>query len=257
MFPVLYSFGNIQFHTYGASLFVSLMVIYFLARRATPGSLLTLDHIDDLMLIIIISLWLGGGIIHLLFSAFSGTWNWQDLFDIQTLQQFSVFPVALATTLAMALWCRWKKLPLTGVIDFLIPFLTLGYGLHRILGCFNAGCCYGTPTSLPWGVVFPPHPGHAEGPPAGIALHPTQIYLGLSAFLTWWFLHRFKDALRHPGARTAAGLAGLSGSYFIIAFVRDHPGHASGYNESLFHELLSFIITAITISITFRRWNRN
>lgn len=36
------------------------------------------------------------------------------------------------------------------------------------LGCFSAGCCYGTPTTVPWAVVFPqidPFPRH-----------PTQLY---------------------------------------------------------------------------------
>jgi phosphatidylglycerol:prolipoprotein diacylglycerol transferase len=33
------------------------------------------------------------------------------------------------------------------------------------LACFNAGCCYGTPTDLPWAVDF------GNGP-----CHPTQIY---------------------------------------------------------------------------------
>lgn len=38
------------------------------------------------------------------------------------------------------------------------------------LSCFAAGCCYGTPTSLPWGVRF----DLADG---GIARrHPTQLY---------------------------------------------------------------------------------
>jgi phosphatidylglycerol:prolipoprotein diacylglycerol transferase len=35
-------------------------------------------------------------------------------------------------------------------------------------GCFVAGCCYGTPTSLPWGVVF----ANVDSQPR----HPTQIY---------------------------------------------------------------------------------
>ncbi|HKD36584.1 MAG TPA: prolipoprotein diacylglyceryl transferase family protein [Pirellulales bacterium] len=36
------------------------------------------------------------------------------------------------------------------------------------LACFSAGCCYGTPTSLPWGMVFPT----ADAQPR----HPTQLY---------------------------------------------------------------------------------
>jgi phosphatidylglycerol---prolipoprotein diacylglyceryl transferase len=36
------------------------------------------------------------------------------------------------------------------------------------LGCFVAGCCYGRPTSLPWGVVFAQHDSQPR--------HPTQLY---------------------------------------------------------------------------------
>ncbi len=39
------------------------------------------------------------------------------------------------------------------------------------LACFQAGCCYGTPTNLPWGVVFPTA---VDG--ATLARHPTQLY---------------------------------------------------------------------------------
>lgn len=37
------------------------------------------------------------------------------------------------------------------------------------LGCFVAGCCYGAPTSLPWGVDFGDH----------LRRHPTQVYESL------------------------------------------------------------------------------
>ena len=41
------------------------------------------------------------------------------------------------------------------------------------LGCLLNGCCYGKPSSLPWGIVFPEG---IKGTPAGVPLHPTQIY---------------------------------------------------------------------------------
>lgn len=37
--------------------------------------------------------------------------------------------------------------------------------------CFVGGCCYGLPTSVPWGVDF-----HVEGDPPGVFRHPTQLY---------------------------------------------------------------------------------
>lgn len=59
------------------------------------------------------------------------------------------------------------------------PGIALGMGIGRI-GCFLAGCCYGVPTGLPWGVNFGD----------GIMRHPTQLYefvfmMGLFGFL-WW-----------------------------------------------------------------------
>ncbi len=41
------------------------------------------------------------------------------------------------------------------------------------LGCLLNGDCYGTKCSLPWAITFPEG---AAGAPAGIPLHPTQIY---------------------------------------------------------------------------------
>ena len=59
------------------------------------------------------------------------------------------------------------------------------------LGCFRAGCCYGEPTDLPWGVVFPTIDS--------LPRHPTQIYeslfhVGAAALLLGcaqqgWFRH--------------------------------------------------------------------
>ena len=41
------------------------------------------------------------------------------------------------------------------------------------LGCLLNGCCHGKPCSLPWAITFPEG---ARGAPAGIPLHPTQLY---------------------------------------------------------------------------------
>jgi phosphatidylglycerol:prolipoprotein diacylglycerol transferase len=59
------------------------------------------------------------------------------------------------------------------------PAIALAMAIGRI-GCFLRGCCYGKPTSLPWGVNFGD----------GILRHPTQIYesifmLGLFFYLNW------------------------------------------------------------------------
>lgn len=68
------------------------------------------------------------------------------------------------------------------------------------LGCWSAGCCHGTPTSLPWGVRFPhgsaPWQAHLQrgwlsaAAADSLAVHPLQLYfaatsLALAVFLLW------------------------------------------------------------------------
>ena len=50
--------------------------------------------------------------------------------------------------------------------SFAIP-VAVGIGVGR-WACLAGGCCYGTPTRLPWGIVFP----HVDA----LSRHPTQIY---------------------------------------------------------------------------------
>jgi phosphatidylglycerol:prolipoprotein diacylglycerol transferase len=64
----------------------------------------------------------------------------------------------------IAKWCFDIRLK-TGD-TFAVP-IPLAVAVGR-LGCFEAGCCYGTPTGLPWGVVFPTVDG--------LPRHPTQLY---------------------------------------------------------------------------------
>jgi phosphatidylglycerol:prolipoprotein diacylglycerol transferase len=41
------------------------------------------------------------------------------------------------------------------------------------LGCLFNGCCYGRECSMPWAITFPEG---TAGAPAGIPLHPVEIY---------------------------------------------------------------------------------
>jgi phosphatidylglycerol:prolipoprotein diacylglycerol transferase len=71
---------------------------------------------------------------------------------------------ALATTVAVA---RATGRPIGALLDAIVPAGLVALAIGRI-GCFLGGCCFGRPTTLPWGVVLP-----ELGPPAR---HPLQLY---------------------------------------------------------------------------------
>jgi phosphatidylglycerol:prolipoprotein diacylglycerol transferase len=115
--------------------------------------------------------------------------------------------------------------------DVMAPGIALGYAIGRI-GCFLNGCCYGTPTDLPWACRFQdPLVSGTVTPPS----HPTQIYaaiisLGLFALLIWidrrqrvdgqvlwsyllgYAVYRFGIEFLRAGATAEVTLAGLTNS---------------------------------------------
>jgi phosphatidylglycerol:prolipoprotein diacylglycerol transferase len=98
--------------------------------------------------------------------------------------------VVLGTIVGLAT-ARRLGLPMWTVADTLTPAIALGTMFGRI-GCYLNGCCYGRPTHLPWGVVFPP--GSFAALEFGRQpIHPSQIYFALAGLLLFaitWCLRR-------------------------------------------------------------------
>jgi phosphatidylglycerol:prolipoprotein diacylglycerol transferase len=60
------------------------------------------------------------------------------------------------------------------MLDIVVLTLPVPLILAKV-ACFANGCCYGAVCSLPWAVIFP-EGGTERTAPAGVPLHPTQLY---------------------------------------------------------------------------------
>lgn len=99
----------------------------------------------------------------------------------------------MASAGAVVVWLagRWR-LDLARLADGLIVPIASGLVLLRV-GCFLNGCCNGTATTLPWGVVFPAGSvswgqqviGGGAGALFGrvAPVHPTQLYEAAAVLL--------------------------------------------------------------------------
>lgn len=86
------------------------------------------------------------------------------------------------------------------------------------LACFRAGCCYGTPSDVPWAVSFPIADGAEE-----IHRHPTQLYesafhFAMAILLIW--LGR-RELLR--GQLIKLYILCYLGYRFLTEFIRPEP----------------------------------
>jgi phosphatidylglycerol:prolipoprotein diacylglycerol transferase len=114
----------------------------------------------------------------------------------------------VAGVAAIAVGCRLLRVAFVDVLDAIVPGAIAGFGIGRV-GCFLAGCCYGSPTTLAWGVRFP-----ALGAPAR---HPAQLYEAvLDALVAWWCVRA-----RGPGRATGRGLIGYGAVRLALEVVRD------------------------------------
>jgi phosphatidylglycerol---prolipoprotein diacylglyceryl transferase len=102
------------------------------------------------------------------------------------------FSVGLAGAGAAVVYALRLHLPLRRTADAFAPSLALGSAVASI-ACLEAGFGYGTPTHLPWAVIYR-SPAAVPGVPLGVPLHPTQLYACLVEFalfvLLLWMLHR-------------------------------------------------------------------
>ncbi|MGN2349503.1 prolipoprotein diacylglyceryl transferase, partial [Clostridium cagae] len=96
---------------------------------------------------------------------------------------FVVYGALILGALTIYLYCKKKKWKVLEILDLVAPVLAIAQGFGRI-GCFLAGCCYGKETNIPIGVEFPIN----SLAPAGIHVHPTQIYSSIFDFLLGFFL---------------------------------------------------------------------
>ena len=104
---------------------------------------------------------------------------------VNVLRAGGVFQGGLITAVVLSvIYLYRKKQRVWLVADVAAPSIAIGQAIGRI-GCFSAGCCYGKPAEgLPWAVVFP----EGSFAPAGIQIHPTQLYESILMVLVFIIL---------------------------------------------------------------------
>lgn len=223
MYPELFSLGPVTVYSYGVLLAASYLLGLQLARSRAKRWGLDSNRVLDLGIYIIIAALIGAKLLLLVvdFDQFR-----QAPGDILSLARSGgVFYGGLILAVVVAFWYIHKHaLPFWTTCDVFAPGIALGHVTGR-LGCLAAGCCYGRPTELPWGITFT-NPLAAEnvGTPLGIPLHPTQVYEAGAELLILGFLLAFERRGRPFAGRTFwAYMLLYAVSRFVIEFFRGDP----------------------------------
>ncbi len=222
MHPELFRVGGFVMNSYGAMMALAFISAGIAAHWQFKKRGVKPDFIYPLLIAAVVGGLLGAKIHYLIIHPEQFPEN---LLSGRGLVWFGGLFGAVAAVVAVTLVSKQR---LAAIMDSGAIAVAMGYTFGRI-GCFLRGCCYGTPTDLPWGMSFP------EGvppTPAGVHVHPTQLYSSLTslvifALLAWVIGPRFKR--EGPLMFAYAVLAGLE--RFLVEFIRTNEPAALGLTQ--------------------------
>jgi phosphatidylglycerol:prolipoprotein diacylglycerol transferase len=249
MYPILLELGPITVYTYGVLLAAAYLLGLRLAMNRARTRGLDANRVLDLGIYIIISALIGAKLLLLVtdFQTFRS-----DPRELLTLARSGgVFYGGLILAVAVALWyIRRIGLPLWTTCDVFAPGIALGHVVGRF-GCFFAGCCWGKPTTLPWGITFTNTFAAANvGTPLNEALHPTQLYeAGAELIILFILLATERKGKPFAGRTFWLYMLMYAVSRFIIEFYRNDPRGMVGILST--SQFISALLAPLAVGMLF------
>jgi phosphatidylglycerol:prolipoprotein diacylglycerol transferase len=265
MYPELFRIGNFPINTYGVLLAIAFLAGLLITAKLAARDGLPRERIYDLGLWILLAAIVGSKVLMLVTEP-EYRENPLRLFSLDFLRSGGVFYGGfLGAVIVGYFLIRRYKLPWWKTADAFAPGIALGNALGR-QGCFAAGCCWGKPTTLPWGVQFTEAGSKVTGVPvvdasgAPLHLHPTQLYESFGALLIFFFLLWLYRRKRFSGQVILFYAVLYAVLRFTVEIFRDDPRGdilglttLTGLSTS---QMLSIIVGIGSLVLLIIRWRR-
>jgi phosphatidylglycerol:prolipoprotein diacylglycerol transferase len=191
MHPILFEIGPLQIRFYGLMYAIAITCGLYIIRREVRRQQISLSN-DDVLNFVMLSV--VGGIIgaRLYYVIFNWSNYRHELWEIIKIWHggLAIHGGVIGGTLAGWWFTRWHRVSFWKMADIVAPALILGQTFGRF-GNFMNGDAHGIPTTMPWGIVFPPTSIAGYQFP-GIPLHPTMLYEMVINFCIFLFLWKIR-----------------------------------------------------------------
>ena len=228
MHPILIKLGPLTIRYYGLMYVIAISLGFYLTAREVRRKRLTvgkgesrrpvsIDDLIDLLLWTIPIAIIGARIYYV---AFQWGYYSRHLGDIVKIWQggLAIHGGVIAGAATVYAFCRIKRINFWALTDSLAPAMILGQAIGRIGNLMN-GDAYGTPTTLPWGIHFPPDSPAGMAYP-GQATHPSMIYEMILNLMIFAYLWRIRKKGYKDGFLTAMYFILYSIARGIVSFTR-------------------------------------
>lgn len=260
MYPELFRIGSFPINTYGVFLALAFLCAILIAVKLAARDGLPREKIYDLCLWMLLSALIGSKILMLFTEPEYRDHPWQ-LLSLDFLRSGGVFYGGLIGAILTGYFLmRRYKLPWWKTADACAPGIAIGNFFGR-QGCFAAGCCWGKPTTLPWGVKFTELGHEITGVPTDAYLHPTQLYESFAMLLVFFFLLWLHKYRRFSGQVILSYALLYSVIRFGIEFLRDDPrGDVFGLTTLTglsTSQIIGIVVGTGALVLMVVRWRKN
>jgi phosphatidylglycerol:prolipoprotein diacylglycerol transferase len=259
MYPEIFRIGSFPINTYGVFLALAFLCAILITVKLAGRDGLPREKIYDLCLWMLLCSLIGSKIL-MLFTEPEYRDHPLQLISLDFLRSGGVFYGGLIGAILSGYFLmRRYQLPWWKTADACAPGIAIGNFFGR-QGCFAAGCCWGKPTTLPWGVKFTELGHEITGVPLDVRLHPTQLYESFAMLLVFFFLLWLHRHRRFNGQVILLYALLYSVIRFAIEFLRDDPRGdlfglttLTGLSTS---QLISLIVGASALVLLVLRWRK-
>jgi phosphatidylglycerol:prolipoprotein diacylglycerol transferase len=245
--PVAFSIGSIEVRWYGIMVVLAILVGVWVPLRLAKkwgGVNLSQDQLLGVAILGVIGGVIGARLIHVFD-------EWSYFMDhpgeIIGGEGLGIFGGILGGTLFGAVYAKIKGFPVGRLCDLAAFGMILAQAVGRI-GCILNGCCYGTPTDLPWGTRWtnPDSEGFADTFNSGVRVHPTQIYELLWDLVVFALIWSLRHRAKRPGVIYLIYISAYSIGRFTISFWRENENAFLGLQQA---QVVSLAVLAVAIGL--------
>ncbi|MEO0138794.1 MAG: prolipoprotein diacylglyceryl transferase [candidate division WOR-3 bacterium] len=256
MHPILFEIGGIEIRTYGVLVLLGFLAGVWFASNHLSKFGISKDRVWDVAIWAMIFGVVGARVFFVI-------QHW-DYYSLNPTEIFAIWKggmtfYGILFGVIPVLWFIHKeKWNFWATLDAAIPGITLGIAIGR-WGCFFNGCCYGKPTSLPFGVIFP------EGSEpyiefGGVPVHPSQIYESVGdaiLFLVYLILLR-KFGVKKAGLVGSLALIFTPFVRFLVDFTRHYEPNAYPFGLPLtFNQWIAIVLMILGLVMFIRIYGTN
>lgn len=243
MYNDILRIGPLSIHSYGLMIGIGVIVALVVAAKRAKKRGLDTDFLYGLGFVTLVFGFIGAKLLYCIveIEAFLN-----EPMQVLSGSGFVLYGGIIGGILAAMVYCKYKKVNFFEYFDLAVPSVAIAQGFGRI-GCFLAGCCYGSETDSCIGIMF----HNSSIAPNGIKLIPTQLFSSAGNFFIAVVLLLYARTDRKTGKVGALYLILYSMGRFIIEFFRnDYRGNVGVLSTSQF---ISLIILAIGIAMFFAK----